>query len=369
MANPIESYIADLKSMLVRKMAAERVEAIVKEAETHLRESVQRKISSGVDEATATELAIAAYGVPEKVALAFLRGARQKVLGLRPAWWGCLGALLAICSWDFHWLTLQGYFDNFGRMTQSEIAGCIGLLGAVVLAAAARAGFRSNWFQLIGVTIAAAALSIPLMSIWMIPSTASPQWAFQQGISRLHLNRDLPKVKGTISYLEKYQAIYKQGLRDYAAARSAQDLPQEMANATLLAARLGINSSDQWPRGLAISADGSFVVPREYGVFAEVDGRIWALETVGTFEEAKKKWAELGSNGLGEVTSHLAGFRSIERNASAAMAGRLFFFNPDMYLETVFFTLILLPLFLLIDGIATWTTRPKRRSRARVIAS
>ena len=368
MANVIDSYIADLNSMLVRKMPAERVEAIVKEAETHLRESVQRKVSADVDEAAASEVAVAAYGAPEKVALAFLRGARTKVLGLRPAWWACMGAILTICGWNVHWQTLQGYFDNFGNVSQNIMAGCIGLFGTIILALAARVGLRSNWVQLTGVTIAATVLSIPLLSFWMVPSTSSQQWTFQQGISRFHLGRDLPKVKRTITYLEKFEAIYTEGLHAYASAKSAKDLPQEMANTTALAAQLGMSGREQWPHGLAILANGKFVVPREYGVFAEVDGRLWTLETVGTFEEAKKRWTDLGSKGLAEVKFHLAGFRSIEQNASQAMAGRLFFFDPDMYLETVFLTLILLPLFLLIDGIVTWMARPRRRPRARAVA-
>lgn len=59
-------------------------------------------------------------------------------------------------------------------------------------------------------------------------------------------------------------------------------------------------------RGLLVSRF-SFVVTREYGLYADVDGRIWALEAVGTFAEAGQRWVDFVARSLKELFSTLAG--------------------------------------------------------------
>ncbi|MFI5387464.1 MAG: HAAS signaling domain-containing protein [Fimbriimonadales bacterium] len=161
MPNMIDWYVVELRLLLNGKLPPGRVDEVVKEAEAHLRESVQRRLGPTVDENAATAAAIEAYGRPEKVALGFLRGSRRNMWGLNPVWWAALGAVIAIYCWTFHWQTLGGYFDNFGETWQNVVAGLVGVLGLALVVFAVRAGFRSYRLALTGLTFAAAALSIP----------------------------------------------------------------------------------------------------------------------------------------------------------------------------------------------------------------
>lgn len=363
MSRMIDWYLVELRLRLNKSLPPDKIDEIVKEAECHLQESVQRRVGPAITEPDAIEAAIEAYGKPEKVALGFVRGTKQTMLGINPVWWAAYGALMAIFCWNFHWLTLQGYFDHFGETWQNGVAGLVGVLALALMMIAVRAGLRSYRLALTGLTFAAAALSIPLMSYWMIPAPN-----FWQGISRLHLNRDLPKLEVELGQLRSYQSFAERGLREYANANSAGDLSLDMRNPSVVAKEFGIVRLDPAMVGLQVDHGGAFVVPRQYGAFAEIDGRMWMLETMARFEDAKKAWSVTGPKELQEITTERANLSALFGNATAAKNGKLFFLDPELYLQTVIGTVVLLPLFLLLDWIAARSARPKRRWLRKALA-
>ncbi|MHB8636158.1 MAG: HAAS signaling domain-containing protein [Fimbriimonadaceae bacterium] len=363
MPNLIDWYLVELRLRLNKSLPLERIDEIVREAEGHLLESVQRRVGSGITESAAMEAAIEAYGKPETVALGFLRGIRQSMLGINPMCWALCGAFVAIVCWNFHWLTLSGYFDNFGDIWQNGLAVLVGLLGLGLLMTAVRAGLRSYRFALTGLTLGAAALSVPLISYWMIP--APNAW---QGISRFHLSRDLPRVERAVDQIDRGEAFVRRGMREYAAAKSSSDLSPDMRTPALAAKEFGLARLDPAIVGLKVDHGGAYVVPREYGFFAEVNGGLSVLETMARFEDAKKAWSETGAKELKEITSERTSFGALLNEAIAARNGRLFFFDPDLYLQTMIGTVVLLPLFLLLDWIAVRSARPRRRWMTKALA-
>ncbi|MDR3688247.1 MAG: hypothetical protein P4L46_02625 [Fimbriimonas sp.] len=368
MRDPIARYVSDLDAILHFELPEDRLESIVMEAESHLRESASRRVAEVTDPIRAQTEAIDAYGSPQRVAVGHLRRAGRKMWGLHPGYWAALGALVSIACWNFHWLTLDRYFDNFGNTWQNGLAGLIGLAALTLPIKAARRRFRSNWSALILVTVGAAALSIPLTAFWMIPSTDSRPRGFAQGISRFHLKRDLPAVQSNIADIRAYQDLVRQGIRSYATATTERQIPGLLMDPSQVARRFGVDHLGPALVGTTITHAGKFVVPREYGAFAMVDGRTWVFESSDRFEFAKKQWATVGPSDLRNLDYLLLGFQSIERNALEAKHGRLFFFCPDLYTETVIGTLILLPLFLAIDALAVLSARPRGQRRGRVVA-
>jgi len=363
MANVIDWYVVELKLLLNGKLPSSRVDEIVKETDGHLRESVQRKISPAVDETHAAAAAIEAYGPPEKVAMGFLKGSRQKLWGLNPGWWAAFGAITTIFCWNFHWLTLGGFFDHFGETWKNVLAGFVGVLGLVLVVIAVRAGLRSFRLALTVTTIATAVLSIPLMSYWMIPTPSG-----YQGISRFHLDQDLPKLEQSLGHIETYEALIQRGLREYAAAKSPEELSEDLRNPGLAAREAGVDRLYPAVLGLSLDHGGAFVVPRLYGPFVEVNGGSTVFETMARLQDAKKAWAKSGPKDLALLKDEHRNFDILVKNAYAAKAGRLFFLDPDLYMETLIGTLILLPLFLVVDWIAVRTARPKRRWQRTALA-
>ncbi|MFI5387465.1 MAG: hypothetical protein ACHQ50_15260 [Fimbriimonadales bacterium] len=168
--------------------------------------------------------------------------------------------------------------------------------------------------------------------------------------------------------LEAYRSFVGRGISEYAVAKSSTDLSPDLVSPSLVSKELGIERL--WPAAIGVAADkgGPYVVPRQYGAFVEIDGRTDVLETMARFEDAKRAWSTTGPKILAQLGPEQANFRTLLNNASAAKGGRLFFFEPNLYLETVFATIWLLPLFLIIDWLAALTARPKRHWPRRVLA-
>ncbi len=368
MRDPISRYVSDLDAILHFDLTEARLEEIVMEAESHLRESAARRTAEGADPEGAQATAIASYGSPQRVALGYLRRSKLKMWGLHPGYWAALGALITIVSWNFHWLTLGGYFDTFGNESPTWQIRLLGIAALILPILAARRRFRSNWAALTLATITAAALSVPLMAYWMIPPTDPQPRMFEQGISRFHLSRDLPRVQATIMKIQVCRDLLREGIRAYANADSDTQVSSLFKDPSEIARRSGNPRLEPLILGTRTLDGGRFVVPREYGAYAMVDGRTWAFETVSSFSMAKAQWAEAGPKDLHDMDNLYVGFTSLERSAMQASKGRLFFFQPDLYAQTLFGTIILLPLFLLLDGIAAWASRPRGRRRNPAIA-
>lgn len=374
MHNLIDWYIVELRLRLNTALTADRIDEIAKEAELHLRESVNHRTGPGVSVESATEAAIAAYGSPDKVARGFLRGQRLKLFSLNPTLWTLLGVFIAIYCWCFHWLTLGGIFDNFGATWQNGLAGIFGFGALALIALSARARLKSNWVAVVAGTVVAAGASVPLVSAWVIPDAGQ-----FQGISRLHLKRDAATVASTLEKLRVYDAFMERGVKAFAAAKSPDQLPDDMRDAKVAATEFGVAALDPSielhpvnpllaESDIALNRGGAYPVPRSYGIFAMVDGRIWAVDATARFEDAKRIWSTTGSAACKSTRFQIQNFEVLLANAREAEAGRIFFPVPYLWQETVIGSIMLLPLLLLVDGVAAFTAKPRRRWPNRVLA-
>ncbi|HLK13195.1 MAG TPA: hypothetical protein VKT78_00185 [Fimbriimonadaceae bacterium] len=370
MSKLIDWYLVELRLRLSHSLAPDRVDEIVREAETHLLESVRNRQEAAVSEEAAAEAAILAFGDPGKVARGFLKGKAQRMLGLNPVWWALLGALVAVCGWNFHWLTLWGYFDNFGDNWQNGLALTATALGMGVILIAAKSGLRSHRWPLTLFTVAAAGASVLLVSYWMIlePRDLYPGLAYAKGVSRLHLDRDAPKLERTAKRLVEYRSFLERGMGEYATSTSDAALSPELRDARLAATEFGVERFYPAAVGVRLDHGGAYVVPRDYGVFTEIDGRIDLLETMAFYSDAKQAWATTGPKDLDQLTRQQQSLQGLIGNVRAARAGRLFFFEPLLYEQTLYGTLILIPGFLLFDLIGARIGRPARRWPRRALA-
>ncbi len=83
MFDSIEAYVEDLQSLLRGKLPADRVDGILKEADSHLHESVQLKIGPTVDETCGAKRPPSAMRTAESC-LGVLAGIAQETLGSKP---------------------------------------------------------------------------------------------------------------------------------------------------------------------------------------------------------------------------------------------------------------------------------------------
>ena len=356
MSRLIDWYVVELRLLLNGKLPPDRADEIVKEAESHLRESVQNRMTPAVDEGAASKAAIEAYGRPERIAAAFFQKSPRSMLGLNPVWWASICGLIAIWCWNFELMSFRGYFDILGDTWQNGVVGIAGLAALGFLVAAVRAGLRSYRLTLTGLTVGAAALSIPLMSFWMV--TAPGNW---QGISRLHLSRDIANVARTVAKMDASYSFIERGINAYTAAKSSADLPPDLRDPELAASEVGALPPPPDPRSENVAPGEKFVIPGQYGVMALVDGRFYAFHTAERFEEAKKAWLEAGPKSMTALAGQRADFGALLQNARAAQKRKLFFFEPRLCKQVLVQTVALLPLLLLVDWIATLTVLPRRR--------
>ena len=365
MSKLIDWYLVELRLRLDGKLPSEVVETIIREAESHLGESVERQVGLNVDQESAEKSAIQAYGGPEKVAIAHLRKTSQLLWGIKPRWVAIFGSLVAIACWNFHWLTLSMFFDNFGEAWQNELAGVIGVCGLALVFVSAQRAYRSNRWFLAASTVIAAAATIPIVSYWMIGELGAP---FYEGVSRFHLGRDVPNLEHTISKLDANNAFVERGIAVYQHATSEANLPEDLTFARVAARELEEEEFTPAVVGRGMSRGGNFVVPRRYGVFAMVDGSVWVLGTVAHFEDARKEWLNQGPKDLAEIDVLRKGMASLLASTKEAQNGKLFFLNPALYSETFIGTLVLLPGLLLVDWLGVLIPRARRRWPGKVLA-
>src|SRR5579862_3183635 len=370
MSKLVDWYLVELRLRLSKSLAPDRIDEIVREAETHLLESTRARQGAAVSEESAAEAAVEAYGDPGTVALGFLKNTRQTLWGLNPMWWALIGSLVAIWGWNFHWLTLWGYFDNFGEDWQNVLALTVMVLGMAVILKAAKAGLRSYRLPIALFTVAAAGLSVPLMSYWMIPEPGKyyPGLALDRGISRLHLNRDAPKVERSAKQLLAYQSFVERGIREYATSTSDASLSPDLRDASVAAREFGEKRLNPAAVGVKLDHGGAYVVPRAYGVMTEIDGRIYLLETMAFYSDAKKAWAITGPVDLEQITRQQKSIQGLLDNVNAARAGRLFFFERSLYEQTVYGTIMLLPGLLIFDLVGALVARPRRQWPSKALA-
>ncbi|HLK13197.1 MAG TPA: hypothetical protein VKT78_00195 [Fimbriimonadaceae bacterium] len=365
MPSLIDWYVVELKHLLSAGLPLDRVDEIVRESESHLRESVQSHLRPGVDAEEAARLAIEAYGQPARVASAFLARSSRRMAGIDPIWWVAACSLLAVWCWNFEWMTFRGPFDIFGEswlMCAVLVAGAVGL---GLLAKSVRAGFRSYRAWILGIGLGIVALSRPLMSFWMIPGAS--EW---QGISRLHLSRDIGRVEQTLTRMGAYREYVERGLAAYSKAKSSKDLPADLLDPVTAQIELHTQPAPGYFGPSGYEPVGGMPVPSPYGADAMVDGRIWALNTAKDFEAARGGWRKNGPLALAALPRQLDDMALQLRNAREAQHGRLFFPQPELSKEVAIHTLELLPLLLLIDWLASSSvTRRKRWARKRLVVA
>lgn len=367
MSDYIAWYLVELRTRLAPHLPSTKVESIVLEAGSHLKETTERlKAELQLTDETAALTAIDAFGKPEKVALTHLREIDTRIMGIKPGWLVIGSALLAIWCWDFQWLSLHGPFDNFGETWQNGVAGFVGVLALIFFVVACRAGKRT--FRLPLFTMSAAlCLGLPLLvSAWMIRTPA--HW---EGISRLHLSRDVAKINATLDRLKAYEPYFRRGATAYQSAKTESDLPAEFASFQRAQDLLGIPKEDR-QHMLLRTDDGYNVAPDALLVpsyaYAMVDGRIGGLEPVRSFAEAKKAWAKNASHSLRAVEHDREGLQSLVAAAGEAQSGRIFFFDPALSVTSVAVTAWFLPVLFILDWAAFASTRRKRVWPVRSLA-
>jgi hypothetical protein len=356
MPDYINWYLVELRLRLQPHLSQNAVEGIVSEVESHLCEtSLKLRETPGMTQLQADLEAVRAFGQPQLVATTYLQESNPKFLGLKPLWVVLVSGLAAIGCWVSHWISLQGYFDNFGATWQNGIALMIGLAALTIFVAACRAGHRSYFRPLLALGGGTAIGLVFLLSFWIVGSKDD-----HQGFSRIHLGRDEKVARISLKNLDRLESYLRGGVTAYSKAKSASDLPLEYRDLNRAATR--VNQPGLLNYGRLYSSDGSltpdvFTVPSDY-VSAYVDGRIWGIYTAETFAEAKKAWIEKAGKALGRIDPQREGLNGLLASAEEARSGRLFFFNPRVYADAVIWAILFMPVLLTLNSVAfAWRRR------------
>ena len=340
-------YLVELRIKLGKHFTEQRLDEIVKEVESHLRQSVKEiMVLLDCDEEKAVLSAIEAFGKPEKVARTYLAEADPRCFGFKPIWVVLVSALVATLCWDFHWMTLDRYFDNFGATWQNGLAGVIGFIALGVLVKACRSGYRSYAVPLLGLSAATAFCLVFVLSFWMVGSTT-----YSQGISRFHMGRDVQKIRGTLVKLDQLDRYLADGVKIFADAKSPKDIPREYRSLDIAERHLGLQDHALYSFTSSGDARSAYTAPKE-GIFAMVDGRMWPLDGESDFFKACKQWHDKSAAAAKSIQFQRQEFQKLLASADEAYAGRIFFFNSDVYKEPVLETLLFLVALLLADGLA-----------------
>ena len=358
----INWFVVELRLRLAPHLSMERVETLTREVESHLRELSGKNIASlGMSEERAQAVAVEAFGRPDKVALDYLRESNPRLFGIRPIWFVILGAIMAIGCWDFHWLSLDGFFDNFGATWQNGLAGIVGAFAMAGFIAGCRGGRRSFRWTILGVGAATCLGLIFVTSFWIVGAKVG-----RQGFNRFHLSRDETNALKMIATLQISKQYLTRGSEVFAKSRTESQIPPEFIyhgqHTVYVPSYVEILPvGDYWPP--------KYVVPREYGVFAMVDGRTYIFGTAHTIIQARDAWRTRSEKSVREIDREITGFRGLLHAASEARQGRLFFFNSDVYGDAIAWTIVFLPALLLLDAISFALFRRKRAWPGLEVAS
>jgi hypothetical protein len=363
MLDLISWYVIELRRRVLPHLPGPEVEDICLEAETHLRESAREiQRDSNMDDGAAAKAAITAFGTPSVVAMTHVRESDRRLLGLSPIWFVLGGTVISTGCWDFHWLSLGGYWDNFGETWQNGLAGLVGILALTAMVMGCRRGARSYWLPILGSGVGIAAVLPVVLCTWMV---SSPD--LDQGISRLHLGRDTAVVQGMIGRLDRLNSYLKGGVAIFGGDRSPVHVPgiYQVVNAGN-----GIAGIGEYALSTPAPPDrqrDKFVVPGEM-VCAMVDGRIYALRTTEDVGRAMMYWRRQGPKAIEEVEKQKAKLSELLALAQAAGRGRVLFWNPGVFGQAVCWTLAFLPVLLALELITRWTFRLKRTGVRALLA-
>ena len=111
---------------------------------------------------------------------------------------------------------------------------------------------------------------------------------------------------------------------------------------------------------------GGYFVPRQ--VNAMVDGRIFAFASAHSFSLAQARWRTDGPPALRGLEQERDRLRLLLRSAGEARSGRLFFFNPRVWIPAVWFVLEMTVVLLLIEGLSYAWLRRRRAWPGHAVA-
>jgi len=346
----INWYLVELRLRLQPYFGQSKVEAIVSEVESHLCEtSLELRKTPGMTQVQADLEAVRAFGEPQRVATSYLQESNPKFWGLKPLWVVLSSGLIALACWVFHWISLGGYFDNFGATWQNGLALVVGLSALSIFTAACRAGHRSYFKPLLGLGFGTPIGLVLLLSFWVVGSKDN-----QQGFSRFHLNRDIQVAHLSLKRLDRLEMYLQEGISAFSKSQAAKDLPLQFRDLSAASARLDLSSLMEYSHlydGLQGPKPGFFIVPSNY-VSAYVDGRIWGVYTEDQFSGAKRAWSERAIEALAQIGPQREGLKGLLASAKEAQSGRLFFFNSRVYSEAVVWAILFMPILLFLNSMA-----------------
>ena len=364
MSKAIGWYVTELRLLLAPHLQAKRLLQVCMETESHLEQDAERlRGELGVGAEEAAWLAIEAFGKPQTVAQTYVRESGRTVFGMKPHWAIFGGSVAAIASWDFHWLSLWGPFDNFGETWQNGIAGGIGVVALVLFALGCRASFRWNGPRIGALMAATALLLVPIMSIWIITDATAGNVG-QRGVSRWHMARDAQKLRETVDRLDALEGYLIEGKKEFAQAKTIDDLAVQYRVPEAAAKILGTDPEASGsvmgaPRGRS-TQDGTCVFIPSWFVSAMVDGRIYALD-MATFEHAKTVYANAQAY-TERIRNERLHTSSLLTAVDQASHGRLFFPNPWLTVQGTFWTISMGVLLILLDT-GIWLIVRRRKAR------
>jgi hypothetical protein len=366
MCEVIAWYVVELRSRLAPHLPAAQVETIVTEARSHLNESTANLASSlqiSQDEAAAA--AIDAFGQPEAVAMTHLRQHAWRPLGIKPLWlvWG--GASLSILLWvmEFEWM--RGYFDNFGESWQNVFGGFCALAAVIAFGVGCYAGRQRHRMTILAVGAAVEVAIFFGFSFIIVGSTDNGQ-----GLSRIHLSRDVENVRKDVSTLDRLDAYVREGAAAFAGAKSVGDIPFKFRDPSIAQREVGLyNLPLQLAGRLTVKGNYSFggfgrpplpyfIIPSE-SVIVMVDGRTYGLSAEADFSHAVLDWRK-SAKALGAIAKQKQQMNILLESAAQARSGRLFFFNRRVYSGAILMVPLFLPVLVIAEAIASALFRRRR---------
>lgn len=356
----INWYLVELRLRLSGSLDPDRLDTILREVESHLKESTQRLMeAANLSELQAAKAAIDSFGKPEHVAAGYLSQQPGTVLRM-PALWAVLaGATISTWAWVYNWVSLGGFFDNFGETWLNGLATVIGVFGLGLFVMGCRRGHRSFRAPILKLGVGAAVGLFFLLSFWIVGTT---QYG-QQGFSRFHLGRDVQTAERTIAKLDTLRQDILEGRVEFAKAKSLADLPPKFQSGAYAIPFTGFPLNE--PYRSPYDRAGRVFAPST--CFAMVDGRIWGMSELATFAEAKSQWAH-SEEYLKSIDRAQNELRGLLASAEEARSGRLLFVNSAVYGEPVGWMLVFLPVLLLIDAAVGALSRRRSAWPGRALA-
>jgi hypothetical protein len=366
MLNYVEWYLVELKLRLEKHLQADRVQAIIDESESHLKLATEARIAElSMSEEQAMLSSIKSFGRPDVIAQDHLRESNPTFLGLKPVL-GVLGfGLVALLSWNFAWLTMDGPFDHFGETWQNGIAAAICFVATILFCVACRAGRRSYARPISALGVLTSLVLVILFSWWIVGGAG-----YDQGVSRFHMARDEAKIKLTIARMNGLEDYFRQGASLFESATSESVIAAKFKSQDEAYRALGLGNTSVYPIDYEQgggSLDGRYIIPHRE-IFPMVDGRIWGLEYSKDFLSAKKAWNDNFPVAMRSLRRNREGLQAIMNSINQARQGRLFFHHELLSWPVVVQTMFLAIFLLLMNAVIFRLSRHRGIWPARSIA-